>query len=50
MEKFNDIGQSLAEDIIFAQRIEDTLKKYEKGEFVEIDDKKFSEELEKWQL
>ena len=48
LEKVDDIGQSLAEDLIFAQRTEDALKKYEKGEFAQMDDKKFSEELDKW--
>ena len=48
MEKVDDIGQSSADDFIFAKRIEDALKKYEKGEFAQMDDKKFSEELNKW--
>ena len=48
LEKVDDIGQSRADDLICAQRTEDALKKYEKGEFEQRDDKAFSKELDKW--
>ena len=48
MKKVDDIGRSWVDDLIFVQRTEDAIKKYEKGEFAQIDDKKFSEELDKW--
>ena len=37
MEKASDLGKNLADDLIFAKRTEDAFRKYERGEFIEMD-------------
>lgn len=48
MEKISDLGKSLKEDLIFAKRTEEALKRYKKGKFKEMSFEDFSKELEKW--
>ena len=48
IKKVSDLDKNLEKDIIFAKRTEDALKRYEKGEFKEMDFDEFSKELEKW--
>ncbi len=48
MEKVNDLGKNLTDDLIFAKRTEDALKKYENGEFTEMDFDDFLKEAKKW--
>lgn len=38
----------MAEDLEFARRTEEALKRYEKGNFKEMGAEEFSKELEKW--
>lgn len=48
MKKANKLDENLAEDLEFARRTEEALKRYEKGEFKEMSAEEFSKELEKW--
>tara|TARA_Y100000310_G_scaffold295945_1_gene327764 strand:+ start:1382 stop:1648 length:267 start_codon:yes stop_codon:yes gene_type:complete len=48
LEKVSEFDKKLEEDLIFAKKTEEALKKYEKGEFIKKDEKEFFEELEKW--
>jgi len=48
MKKAVDFGKNLRDDLLFAKRTEEALKKYEAGEFVEMDFDEFLEEAEKW--
>lgn len=48
IEKVSDLGKSLKDDLIFAKRTEEALKRYEKGEFIEMDFDDFLEEVKKW--
>ncbi len=48
LQKAEDFDEKLTEDIEFAKRTEVALKKYEKGEFIEMDFDKFIEETKKW--
>lgn len=47
MKKANKLDENLAEDLEFARRTEEALKRYEKGEFKEMSAEEFSKELEK---
>ncbi|MBI4014854.1 MAG: AbrB/MazE/SpoVT family DNA-binding domain-containing protein [Candidatus Aenigmarchaeota archaeon] len=40
--------KSFREDLIFAERTEDALKKYEKGLFMKKRKREFAKELKKW--
>ena len=40
--------ENIEEDLEFARRTEEALKRYEKGEFKSMDSKDFLTELEKW--
>ena len=42
------MNKNLAEDLEFARRTEEALKRYEKGEFVSLPADKFLEVLKKW--
>jgi len=48
MKKAMDLGKNFVDDIIFAKRTEEALKKYEAGEFIEMDFDDFLKEAEKW--
>ncbi|MFH0860043.1 MAG: AbrB/MazE/SpoVT family DNA-binding domain-containing protein [Candidatus Altiarchaeota archaeon] len=48
MKKAVDFSKNLVEDLVFAKRTEEALKKYEAGEFVEVDFDDFLKEAEKW--
>ena len=48
MKKASALNKNLEEDLIFAKRTEDAFKKYEKGEFIEMDFDEFLKEAEKW--
>lgn len=48
MEKIDDLGKRLKDDLIFAKRTEEALKKYEKGEFLELDFDDFLKKAKKW--
>ncbi len=48
LKKTKDLDKALKEDIEFARRTEEALKKYEKGEFKTMDSEEFLKELEKW--
>ena len=48
MKKASEMGTNLAEDLEFARRTEEAYKRYEKGEFREMDFDKFLEEAKKW--
>lgn len=37
LKKASAVGKNLVDDLIFAKRTEDALKKYERGEFIEMD-------------
>jgi AbrB family looped-hinge helix DNA binding protein len=48
MKKASDLGKNLKDDLIFAKRTEEALKRYDKGEFVEMDFDKFLKKVRKW--
>jgi AbrB family looped-hinge helix DNA binding protein len=48
LKKASDFNKKFEEDLIFAKRTEDALKKYEKGLYKEMNDKSFTNEIEKW--
>ena len=48
MMKATDVGSKFEEDLVFAKRTEKALKKYESGEFIEMDFDEFLSEVEKW--
>lgn len=48
MKKASEMDKSLAEDLEFARRTEEAYKRYEKGEFKEMDFDDFMKEAEKW--
>ncbi len=48
LKKASDFNKNFEDDLIFAKRTEDALKKYEKGLYKEMDDKSFTNEIEKW--
>jgi len=48
MKKASRLDKQLREDIEFARRTEKALKKYEKGEFIEMDFDEFIKKAKKW--
>ncbi|MFA6088930.1 MAG: AbrB/MazE/SpoVT family DNA-binding domain-containing protein [Candidatus Woesearchaeota archaeon] len=48
LKKASDIDEIFDEDLIFAKRTEDAYRRYQKGEFIETNDKDFLKELKKW--
>ena len=48
LKRVKDINKKFREDLEFAKKTEEAFKKYEKGEFKEIDGDKFLKMLEKW--
>ncbi len=48
LKKASEMSKSLAEDLEFARRTEEAYKRYEKGEFIEMDFDDFMKEAKKW--
>ncbi|MBN2454510.1 AbrB/MazE/SpoVT family DNA-binding domain-containing protein [Candidatus Woesearchaeota archaeon] len=48
MKKASNLDKQLIEDLEFARRTEEAIKRYKKGEFKAVDSKAFLKELEKW--
>ncbi len=48
LKKARDMDEKLKDDLIFAKRTEEAWKRYEKGEFKEMDFDDFLEEVKKW--
>ncbi len=48
LKKVKDFDKNFEEDLVFAKRTEEALKRYEAGEFVEMDFDDFLAEVEKW--
>ena len=48
MKKASELDKNLEEDLIFAKRTEAAFKRYEKGEFIEMDFDDFLEQVKKW--
>ncbi len=48
LKKIQDISKNFEDDLIFAKKTEEAFKKYEKGDFIEMDFDDFMEEANKW--
>lgn len=48
LKSVQDFDKNIEEDLKFAKRTEEAWKKYEKGQFIEMDFDKFLEEAKKW--
>jgi len=48
MKKASALGKNLEDDLIFAKRTEAAFKRYEKGEFIEMDFDDFLNQVKKW--
>lgn len=48
MEKATKLTKKLKEDLVFAKRTEEALKKYEKGEFTSSSVEEFLKEMKAW--
>ncbi len=48
LKKAKDFDKNLEEDLDFAKRTEEAFKKYEKGEFVEMNFEDFIKKVKKW--
>ncbi|MEK6963420.1 MAG: AbrB/MazE/SpoVT family DNA-binding domain-containing protein [Nanoarchaeota archaeon] len=48
MKKAKDFSKNLKEDLEFARRTEEAWKRYDRGEFVEMDFDEFLKEVKKW--
>ena len=48
IERISEFDKKLEDDLEFARRTEEAWKKYEKGEFVEMEFDEFLEEVKKW--
>ncbi len=48
LKKVDKFSKSLEEDLKFAKKTEEAWKRYEKGEFKEIDFDDFIKEMKKW--
>lgn len=48
LKKASDLDKNFAEDIAFARRTEEAMKRYENGLFKELNTRDFTTELEKW--
>ena len=48
IKKATDLDENLQEDLEFARRTEEALKRYEKGEFIEMDSDEFLSKLKEW--
>ncbi|CAD7772103.1 MAG: hypothetical protein KBONHNOK_00488 [Candidatus Methanoperedenaceae archaeon GB50] len=48
LKKASDLGKNFEEDLAFAKRTEDALKRYEKGLCKEMNARDFAAEIEEW--
>jgi AbrB family looped-hinge helix DNA binding protein len=48
LKKASDLDKNFADDLAFARRTEEALKRYENGLFKEMNTRDFAIELEKW--
>ncbi len=48
LKKADEFSETLEEDLEFAKRTEEAWKRYERGEFKEMDFDDFIEEMKKW--
>jgi len=48
LKKAEDFDKNLEDDLEFARRTEEAWKRYEKGEFIEMDFDDFIKEMKKW--
>ena len=48
LKKASDLDKNFADDLAFARRTEEALKRYENGLFKELNTRDFTNELEKW--
>lgn len=48
LKKARDMDERLKDDLVFAKRTEEAWKRYEKGEFKEMDFDEFLKEVKKW--
>jgi bifunctional DNA-binding transcriptional regulator/antitoxin component of YhaV-PrlF toxin-antitoxin module len=48
LKKASDPAKNFADDLAFARRTEEALKRYENGLFKELNTRDFTNELEKW--
>ncbi len=48
LRRVKDIDKNFEDDLKFAKRTEDAFKRYGRGEFKEVDNKKFLKMLEQW--
>ena len=48
MKKASDLDENLKEDLLFAKRTEEALKRYERGLFKEMEAETFLKELNRW--
>jgi len=48
LKKASALEESLKEDLEFARRTEEALRRWEKGEFIHMDGETFLKELETW--
>ena len=48
LKKTSDLGKNFEEDLAFAKRTEEAIKRYEKGIYKEMDSRDFVKELEQW--
>ena len=48
LKRVSDFSSTLEEDLEFAKRTEEAYKKYENGEFVEMDADDFFKEMKEW--
>ena len=48
LKKASDLNKKLKEDLEFARRTEEAWKRYERGEFIEMDFDEFIKKIKKW--
>ena len=48
LKKVSDFSKNIEEDLEFAKRTEEALKRYDRGEFISMNGDDFLKELEKW--
>ena len=48
LKKADKFDKNIEEDLIFAKRTEEAYRRYEKGEFIEMDFDDFLKEVKKW--
>ncbi|MDP2925449.1 MAG: AbrB/MazE/SpoVT family DNA-binding domain-containing protein [Nanoarchaeota archaeon] len=48
LKKADKFSKNVEDDLEFARRTEEAYKRHERGEFIEMDENKFREEMKKW--